>query len=185
MPLGSGIKPETFTSFIAMLYQSANIQLYFNFYNGPYIHENRNQIVEEAKRAECTHIMFIDNDMAFPSDGMLNLIKHDKDIVGGAYKMKTTDLKGTVKVKSASGELLNVDNPPSALFQCDVIPAGFMLVKMEVFDKLEFPYFFTDYEGREVVGEDVYFCKKAKEAGYEVWCDGNIKLGHVGSYIYR
>ena len=30
-------------------------------------------------------------------------------------------------------------------------------------------------------GEDVTFCYKAKKAGFEVWMDTSIKLGHLGA----
>lgn len=33
-------------------------------------------------------------------------------------------------------------------------------------------------------GEDYGFCYKAKAAGYKVWLDCSVMLGHIGSYIY-
>ena len=31
--------------------------------------------------------------------------------------------------------------------------------------------------------EDLVFCEKAKEKGYEIHCDGTIKCGHVNQFI--
>ena len=31
--------------------------------------------------------------------------------------------------------------------------------------------------------EDIVFCKRAKEAGYGIYCDGTIACGHIGSFI--
>ena len=45
------------------------------------------------------------------------------------------------------------------------------------------PYFDFNYKGKEV-GEGVYFCLKAKDAGYEIWCDPTMDIGHIGEYIY-
>jgi GT2 family glycosyltransferase len=53
---------------------------------------------------------------------------------------------------------------------------------MEVFEKLEKPYFTLD-ESRPAM-EDVVICEKAREAGYDIWCDPTIKIGHIGTYIY-
>ena len=33
-------------------------------------------------------------------------------------------------------------------------------------------------------GEDYGFCQKAKAAGYKIWLDSSVLLGHIGSYIY-
>ena len=34
------------------------------------------------------------------------------------------------------------------------------------------------------LGEDYFFCWKAKQLGYKLWCDSRIKVGHVGEYVY-
>ena len=33
------------------------------------------------------------------------------------------------------------------------------------------------------VGEDVSFCLDAKEAGFEIWCDPRIRVGHEKSRV--
>jgi hypothetical protein len=35
------------------------------------------------------------------------------------------------------------------------------------------------------VGEDYLFCDRAREAGYQVWVDPTIKLGHMGTIEYE
>ena len=32
-------------------------------------------------------------------------------------------------------------------------------------------------------GEDVSFCWRARQCGYDIWCDSKIELGHVGNCI--
>ena len=32
-------------------------------------------------------------------------------------------------------------------------------------------------------GEDVAFCWRARQCGYDIWCDSSIELGHVGNCI--
>jgi hypothetical protein len=183
MPIGFGLKPQCFTSIIAMMYNTP-VKLHWNLFQSPYIHDSRNRIVEAAKEEKATHLMFIDNDMEFPADGIMQLLSHDKDIVAGAYSMKVKELNGTIKILK-DGKYGTIDSPPKVLFMCDAAPTGFMLINMRVFENMEFPYFYTCYHDGELMGEDVYFCKKAKESGAELWCDGSIKLGHVGDYTYN
>ena len=34
-------------------------------------------------------------------------------------------------------------------------------------------------------GEDGTFCDKVRKAGMDVWCDGNITVGHLGEYEFK
>ena len=37
---------------------------------------------------------------------------------------------------------------------------------------------FESGEVQDMCGEDVSFCLDAKEAGFEIWCDPRIRVGH-------
>ena len=45
----------------------------------------RNLIVEAAKEFNCTHILFVDDDMAYKPESLEQLLSHDLDIVTGLY----------------------------------------------------------------------------------------------------
>jgi hypothetical protein len=50
----------------------------------------RNNIVAKfLNKSEATHLMFIDGDISWNPVEVLKLLKHDKDLVGGIYPMKT------------------------------------------------------------------------------------------------
>ena len=57
---------------------------------------------------------------------------------------------------------------------------------MEVFEKLKKPWFKFDMhkDGYMLQGEDAWFCSQARKAGYKIWADGSLKIGHIGSYVY-
>jgi hypothetical protein len=66
---------------------------------------------------------------------------------------------------------------------------GFMAVKQGVFEKIGRPWFqeaeaphdFNDGKGPsifKVTGEDLSFCVRAREAGFEIWLDPTIQLVH-------
>jgi hypothetical protein len=67
------------------------------------------------------------------------------------------------------------------------IGCGVMLVKRHVFEKIERPWFwFENLKNHKLLGEDVYFCVKAHDFGFETWVDHDLsnEIGHVGSYTY-
>ena len=68
------------------------------------------------------------------------------------------------------------------------IGLGCMLVKREVFETLEKPYFKISWDDQHdsLMGEDIYFCTRANEAGYEVWLENDLSknIAHVGTKSY-
>lgn len=39
-------------------------------------------------------------------------------------------------------------------------------------------------DGGDVIGEDYYFCQKAKEAGFDICLDASLIVGHIGEHVY-
>lgn len=146
---------------------------------------NRNECVRKARQLSGTDILWMDGDCTFPINGLIRLLAHDKDIVCA-----------TTRRRDNRGFPVGVPFSPNApqvggLVDMKLVGFPFMLIKMSVFDKLELPYFAEpprkDYPKMDVavddiVGEDEYFCFKAREAGYQIWCDPQLsaEIGHVG-----
>ena len=47
---------------------------------------------------------------------------------------------------------------------------------MDLFRKMERPWFMSTSSA----GEDINFCHKAGEAGFKIYMDTRVKLGHLG-----
>lgn len=154
--------------------------------------ENRTYIVRQALKEKCTHILFTDDDMVFNPDTLGRLLAHNRDIVGTAPNMRCMPPKTTVRFMNEAGELLPEHhlesdfNMPTQLFRSYAVGTGLLLVKTQVFNEIEFPWFqfeFTE-SGFVKTGEDVWFCLQAKKKGIDIWCDPTITVGHCGDYIY-
>ena len=71
-------------------------------------------------------------------------------------------------------------------FTCDYTGFGWVLIKNGVFEhaEMKYPWFaqkmqvFESGEVQDMCGEDVSFCLDAIEAGFEIWCDPLIRVGH-------
>lgn len=139
---------------------------------------NRNKLVILAK--DYTHLLFIDSDMSFNPDTLERMLEHDKDILGLAANRRRLPLESVVKPLDG-----DITKPiPTTLFEAESCGTGIMLIKTEVFEHVPAPWFEFEYIGGERIGEDVSFCRKAKEAGYEIWVDPTIPVRHIGSYAY-
>ena len=152
---------------------------------GGAIHTDREQAVANAKLLNCTHLMFIDYDMSFERDAILRLLERDKDIIGVHYNQRKEPPTTTVLMDNE--KKLNLKTlAPDGLTTCDGVATGFTMIKMSVFDKLKHPYFFfeTNDKGELTVSEDYWFCRLAKQAGFEIWVDLSIPIKHVGDKLY-
>lgn len=148
------------------------------------VHDARNKLVEDAKRSGCTHILFIDSDISFPADAINKLVEDDKDIVGGLYYRKQIPHLPCINDKEGDRLLIPRNFPRTRLFEVFSIGTGFLMIKTSVFEKISEPYFYFGTYKKHSIGEDVYFCIKAQQHGFKVWCDPTIHLGHIGPYSY-
>jgi hypothetical protein len=159
---------------------------------GTLIFDQRNNLVKTALEIKADYVMFIDADMRFPKDTLKILMGHNKDIIGVNATTRSEPVKPTAK-NFKINEDGSVDwfpiysNALSGIGKADGIGCGVMLVKTEVFKKMEMPYFyFEQLGGGKILGEDIYFCIKAKDAGFDTWIDHDLSknIRHIGQYVY-
>lgn len=184
MPNGGTIKTNTLMCLMDAIPQ-VKCERHLVMPIGGYSHNSRNMVVDKATEYKATHIMFIDNDMIFPPDGIKKLIEHDFDIVAANYHERGFPLTSTLKFIDNKGELRKglESDFSKTVFKCFAAGTGFMLIKMKVFEKLKKPYFFVEDRG-EFCTEDFYFCKRAHEVGIQTWCDPTVKVLHQGDFLY-
>ena len=65
------------------------------------------------------------------------------------------------------------------LLPVDVVGSAGLLVRKRVFETLVDPWFEAGCLTRTGLGEDWYFCWKARRAGFQTWVDTTVPLGHI------
>lgn len=159
---------------------------------GTLIFDQRNQLVRTAIEAKCDYIVFIDADMRFPKDTITQLLKHNKDIIGVNATTRSEPVMPTAKMLNIIEDGSCIwqpiySNSFSGISKADGIGCGVMMIKASIFKKLEEPYFyFEQLPNNKILGEDIYFCIKAKDAGIDTWVDHDLSMGikHIGQYTY-
>jgi hypothetical protein len=149
------------------------------------------QVVKKTITA-YDYYMAIDSDIEFEVEDVLKLLSHNLDIVSGAYQFRgDMDLMvAGIEVKNpgtSAGNLAFTHWGETGLREVDWVGAGFLLIKKEVLEAMEYPYFFeraVQYTSNGVlcsmlVGEDVGFCLSAREAGFKIHCDCDVKVKHI------
>lgn len=144
---------------------------------GSILHYNREEIVKTAIKNGCTHLLFLDTDMTFGKDAVQRLLERKKDIIGvRTFTKKEPSLPIAFLEEGQTGDLQRAIS----------VGTGFMLIDLKVFEKIKEPWFFwkTNDKGEVLEGEDYWFCRRAKEEGFQVWCDLSVPIGHIGDKIY-
>jgi hypothetical protein len=135
------------------------IETKFSFlFNESLITRARNYLVDEFLRSEYTHMLFIDSDINYNAQDVLALMALDKDVIGGPYPKKSINWNNVAAAARAHPDMEPrqlenlvgdyVFNVVKGTKQFTVteplevmeIGTGYMMVKREVFEKMEKQY---------------------------------------------
>jgi hypothetical protein len=135
------------------------VEVKFSFlFNESLITRARNYLVDEFLRSECTHMLFIDSDIHFNPQDVIALMALDKEVIGGPYPKKSINWGNVAaaarknpdmeprELEGLVGEyVFNVVKGTSQFsvtepLEVMEIGTGFMMIKREVFKKMEEAY---------------------------------------------
>lgn len=176
-----GSSSDTFNIYLQNVWASSgNPNIIYE--QSPYIHWNRESCAEHAVEKDYEYLMFFDNDMVFPLDIIHRLFVHDVDVVTSNYVTK--ERPSRFMAIDMEGKECYTSSDKDGLEKVWMAPTGTMLIKTEIFKKLEKPWFDTSRTHK--LGEDYYFTNKCRNAGIDVYVDHTLskEVGHEGKYIY-
>ena len=149
---------------------------------------------------ESTHLMFIDADIGWEPWHLLVMLNRDVDVIGGLYPMKSLPVKWCVNGFEGAEE------GPDGLQEVSKTGTGFMLIKRNVFEKLNAhpatksfandiglpvelnpymkTYFDTAVRENRYYSEDWTFCENFRDLGGKIWVDKRVLLKHTGTYVF-
>lgn len=197
------------------------------FIKSSLVTQGRQMIVSKFLKSDCSHLLFIDSDVSFNFRMFEKMLLADKDIILVPYPVKMFDAKKAKDLMDKKKELdLSLlgnqytltfkDDPTHVQIENGIVeltrgPAGFMLIKKEVFTKLieKHPNFiikqptlinggleeddslynffdtFFRQEDNTYHGEDFYFCKLCTDAGFKIYALIDEYIVHHGDHGYR
>jgi hypothetical protein len=144
----------------------------------------RNELCQMALDEGHSHLWFMDDDHAFPPQIIQKLLEHDKAVVTPiclTRKHPFTPVQYTERNEQNDLQYLPIPLDQAATNGLVEIQAGGcagMLIRRDVLESIESPWF--EYTDRS---EDIVFCEKAKAAGFELFADLSVRLGHVTTAV--
>ena len=203
MPCGSGQVPAPMVSSLLQLHKPCPCA--FIIVERQMIELARNGIIMEGLRNGVSHILLVDDDNPIPPDTLEKMIDDDKDIVIAPILSRNPNKEGKHDLCAFYSEEVgdtriyrNIEQfkDDGYLHKIDGGGTGCMLIKIEVLQKLNSIYKERIFERtRDVfdkpiivdgnkytertMSEDVQFCERAIDEGFEVWLDSRIRPLHI------
>ena len=171
-----------FCQSLAML-QKAGHEVSIMFQVGSLIYDARNRLAKQAIKMGADYSMWFDSDMVFEPDTMVKLLADNKPFVSGMYFRRahpyTLVAFDDLDIEKKSFKDAKV---PTELTKVGGVGFGCVLLKTEVLFEVaaKFGCWFDPLNG---FGEDLSFCWRARECGYDVWLDPKVSCGHIGHIV--
>lgn len=167
--------------------------------------ESRHKLVAEAMMWGADYMLWMDADHIFPPDTFARLWARGVPVVGCNYARRSIPTAPTASrwdEDQDKAELVYTTEEKANANEIEEVAHlgfGVCLIDMRVFDVLQadaeargeksmLPLFKfgTKDNGIGVIGEDVFFFKKLRDAGIKVFCDHGLswEVGHISEMIF-
>ena len=178
--------PASFFHSYALMNKPAHTYIHAN--NG-HIDDLRNNIVERALYEGVTHLIMMDVDQVYPPETIKKLLAHNLPVVGCRVHRRYPPFDSLMmrieKVDENTNAYVSVDEwEEGELVEVDATGGGCVMFNMDVFRALKYPWYETKLqENGNVLGEDIHLCQKIQKAGFKIFVDSSIEVGHLTTMV--
>lgn len=141
----------------------------------------RNELAKLAVSHEFDYLVFLDDDVLVPIEGLGKLIQSGADIAAGwtiirGYPYENMFFKYADEERKILKKVEEFTLNEKGVIDVDAVGFSFCLIKVDLLRKTPMPFFVTGPYNTE----DVYFCIKAKLHNPEITIivDPSVKTGH-------
>ena len=201
---GGMVSEPTMTSFLRFTLLATQAGLNWSLdtmVNESLVTRARNNLMAKMMtNKEATHFMFIDADIRFQPESILQMLAYEKEVIGGLYPKKALPVNYVINLKPET-------KIQGDIFTVDTMGTGFLLFRRDVYEKLIAahpeckyvddvglgkqyePMMYSIFDCKidergQYLSEDWLFCRRWQEIGGEIWAHSKVLLNHVGHYEY-
>ena len=167
-------------------------------YNGN-VADARNRLVQGFLQSDCTHMLFVDDDMQFNPVDILEMFRA---VVAPPQRNEAIMAALCPRKNIQTGEAeYNLYSPLAeeyhgerVVVQVDRVGTGIMIIPRHSFDVLTsatacreadgLQQFFVTIMGVEELSEDYYFCESARACGVNIYLAMWTDVKHIGRYAF-
>lgn len=183
--------PALFCQSLALLQRAGDTMIGFEV--GSLVYNARNNLARQAIKAEADYVLWLDSDMVFSPDLLQRMMKvskeHDIDFLTGLCFRRKPPYTPCLFDKlerlenGAGASYTALMSVPDGRFKVGGCGFAGVLMTTDVILSVSAKFGGRMFDPLPGFGEDVAFCWRARQCGYDIWCDSEIELGHVGNCI--
>lgn len=181
--------PALFCQSLALLQRAGDTQIGFEV--GSLVYNARNNLARQAIKSEADWVLWLDSDMVFGPDLLQRMLKvcTDNDIdflTALCFRRKppfTPCLFDRLDKVGRGASYTAIMSVPDGRFKVGGCGFAGVLMSTDVLMSVASKFDGRMFDPMEGFGEDVSFCWRARQCGYDIWCDSEIEMGHVGNCI--
>lgn len=181
--------PALFCQSLALLQRAGDTVIGFEV--GSLVYNARNNLARQAVKSEADWVLWLDSDMVFGPDLLQRMLKvcteNDIDFLTAlCFRRKppyTPTLFDRLEKIDKGASYTALMSVPEGRFQVGGCGFAGVLMSMDVLLSVMAKFNGRMFEPIDGFGEDVAFCWRARQCGYDIWCDSDIELGHVGNFV--
>lgn len=158
---------------------------------GSLVYNARNNLARQAIKAEADWVLWLDSDMVFSPDFLQRMLtvctENNIDFLTALcfrrkppYTPTLFDRLEKIEKGASYTALLSV---PDGRFQVGGCGFAGVLMSTDVLLSVASKFDGRMFDPINGFGEDVAFCWRARQCGYDIWCDSEIEMGHVGQCV--
>jgi hypothetical protein len=154
------------------------IDYHVKLHGGTLVYHGRDALAKLAIEGGFTDVLWLDADMVFQDTIVEDLQFSGKPFVSGIAHGRRPPHQSCLFSEIFPG-IQRFTEYPTDTFRVAGCGFGCVLIKTEILKVVRERHgtcFFPTME----LGEDLAFCKKATDAGYEIWAEPSVRLGHIG-----
>lgn len=201
---GGMVSEPTMTSLLRFILMAQQVGLNWSLdtmVNESLVTRARNNLMAKMMtNPAATHFMFIDADIRFQPESILQMMACDKEVIGGLYPKKALPVNYVINLQAQT-------KVQGDIFTVDTMGTGFLMFKRDVYAKLcaahpeckyvddvglgkqYEPTMFSIFdceidEKGHYLSEDWLFCRRWAKLGGEIWAHGKVLLNHIGHYEF-
>jgi GT2 family glycosyltransferase len=144
--------------------------------------KGRNMIIQSALDNDCTHILFLDDDVIPPTNILSKLLEHNKDVVTGLYPMRDfPHYPVAFDERFPGGFNRHIHLKPEINGLIEITNCGFgcVLIHTDVFKKVSKPWVTLGELEPDSWCDDIAFFNKVADAGFKMYCDTSVIVDHM------
>lgn len=181
--------PALFCQSLALLQRAGDTLVGFEV--GSLVYMARNNLARQAIKSEADWVLWLDSDMVFAPDFLQRMLKvcteNNIDFLTAlCFRRKppyTPTLFDRLERTEKGASYTAIMSVPEGRFQVGGCGMAGVLMSTDVLLSVASKFNGRMFDPIDGFGEDVAFCWRARQCGYDIWCDSEIEMGHVGQCV--